>query len=185
MVEVRANGFAQQIVFVLEPIPGDVMLVTPDMLWLRPRRLHRLTRISPDLRLFSGASVSDVTSVDVLGRYSATLRPAADAAGEYVVDLEAGADGTRYPRAVYRIRRDDFRPLEIEFLAASGRSLKSVRYADFAPVLGRTIPTRLIIQDHVYRDATTILLSDFQPVASAEAAAYGPEYLLALPEGGR
>jgi len=185
VVEVRANGFAQQVVFVLEPIPGDVMLVTPDTLWLRPRRLHRLTRIPPDLRLFGGASISDVTSVDVLGSYGATLRATADDTDEYVVDLEATAGGTRYPRAVYRIGRDDFRPLELDFLAASGRSLKSVRYEDFAPVLSRTIPTRLIVEDHVYHDTTTIVLSDFQPVASAEAAAYGPEYLLALPEGGR
>jgi hypothetical protein len=185
VVEVRANGFAQQIVFVLQPIAGDVMLVTPDILWLRPRRLHRLTRIPPDLRLFGGASVSDVTSVDVLGSYGATLRPIADETGDYVVDLEAAARGTRYPRALYRIRREDFQPLELDFLAASGRPLKSVRYEDFAPVLGRTIPTRLVVEDYVYRDTTTIVLSDFRPVARSEAAAYGPEYLLALPEGGR
>jgi hypothetical protein len=184
VVEVRANGFARQVVFVLEPIAGDVMLVTPDMLWLRPRRLHRLTRIPPDLRLFGGASISDVTSVDVLGSYTATLRPVTDDTDEYVVDLEAAA-GTRYPRAVYRVGCDDFRPLALDFLAASGRPLKSVRYADFAPVLGRTIPTRLVVVDHVYHDTTTIVLSDFQPVPTAEAAAYGPEYLLALPEGGR
>jgi hypothetical protein len=73
----------------------------------------------------------------------------------------------------------------LDFLAASGRPLKSVRFEDFAPVLGQTIPTRLVVEDHVYRDTTTIVLSDFQPVASSEAAAYGPEYLLALPEGGR
>lgn len=183
LVEVRANGFAQQLVFVLEPIPGDVMLVTPDVLWLRPRRLHRLTRIPPDLRVFGGASISDVTSVDVLSSYAARLREETGAAADYVVDLDAGAGHVHYPRATYRVRRDDFRPLQIDFLAASGKPLKSVRYEEFAVVLGRTIPTRLLVDDHVYRDTTTVLLSDFEPVAKAEAATFGPEYLLALPDG--
>ena len=181
LVEVRANGFAQQLVFVLEPIPGDVMLVTPDVLWLRPRRLHRLTRIPPDLRVFGGASISDVTSVDVLSSYRARLRE--ETSADYVVDLDAGAGHVHYPRATYRVRRDDFRPLQIDFLAASGKLLKSVRYEEFAGVLGRTIPTRLLVDDHVYRDTTTVLLSDFEPVAKAEAATFGPEYLLALPDG--
>jgi hypothetical protein len=182
LVEVWSNGFAQQLVLVLEPTRGDTMLVTPDIVWLRPRRLHRLTRIPPDLRLFNGASVSDVTSVDVLGSYDATLRSGA-LEGEYIVDLVANKQGVRYPRAAYRIRKQDFRPLSIDFMAASGKPLKSIRYEDFETILGRTIPTRLIVEDHVYRDSATVVLSDFQTLSHVDPAMFTPDYLLSLTDG--
>ncbi len=183
LVEIWANGFAQQLVFVLEPTPGDVMLVTPDVLWLRPRHLHRLTRVPPDLRIFNGASISDVVSVDIVGNYAATLRAESDAGDDYLVELRADVVGLRYPRALYRIRRDDFRPLRIDFLAASGKALKSIRYGDFASVLDHVIPTRLLVEDHVYGDVTTIALSDFEPIADPDAARLSPDFLLALPDG--
>ena len=181
LVEVWSNGFAQQLVLVLEPTRGDAMLVTPDIVWLRPRRLHRLTRIPPDLRLFNGASVSDVTSVDVLGSYDATLRSGTDE-GDYLVDLVANTQGVRYPRASYRIRREDFRPLSIDFMAASGKTLKSIQYENFETILGRTIPTKLIVEDHVYRDTTTVVLSDFQTL-HADPTMFAPDYLLSLNDG--
>ena len=184
LVEVWANGYAQQLVLVLEPTRGDAMLVTPDVVWLRPRRLHRLTRIPPDLRLFNGASVSDVTSVDVLGSYDATLRPGTDEdESEYVVDLMANTPGMRYPRASYRIRREDFHPVSIEFMAASGKPLKSIRYENFEIILGQTLPTKLIVEDHVYQDSATVVLSDFQTLPRVDPAMFAPDYLLSLTDG--
>ena len=179
LVEVRANGFAQQLVLVLEPNRGDAMLVTPDVVWLRPRRLHRLTRVPPELRLFNGASISDVVSVDVLGSYGATLGTASSES-EYVVDLEAAAEHVRYPRATYRIRREGLRPVSIDFLAASGMLLKTIRFEDFQTVLGRTIPTRLIVEDHVYRDSATVVLSAFSALPDVDPATFEPDYLLSL-----
>ena len=178
LVEVRANGYAHQLVFVLEPHKGDVMLATPDEVWIRPRRLHRLTRVPPDLRMFNGATVADVTSVDVLATYDAVLRPSA---GDlYELDLEASKPRVRYPRARYRVRRDDCRPLALEFMAASGALLKTVQYEEFQEVLGRTVPTRLVIDDHVFRDRAVVVLSDFQPIEAPDAAMFVPDYLLSL-----
>ncbi len=159
-VEVRSNGFAQQLVIVLEPSRGDAMLSTPDVVWVRPRRLHRLTRIPPELRMFSAASVGDVTAIDLL-------------------DLTARAD-VRYPRASYTIARDDFRPLQIDFEAASGKILKTVTYGAFTRVFDRVIPTELVVHDRVYRDASVVRLSDFRPLAPVDPAMFTPDYLLTL-----
>jgi len=183
LVEVRSNGLARQLVLVLAPNRGDVLLATPDVVWLRPRRLHRLTRIPPDLRMFNGASVSDVTTVDLRGGYRATLRESsAEAADAYVLDLEAAQDGIRYPRATYWIGRDDFRPRRIEFMAASGRRLKTVVYTDFATVLGQTAPTRLVVEDHVHRDSSVVEMSEFALLGAVDPGMFLPDYLLTLPD---
>ncbi len=198
VVDVRSNGFGQQLVIMLEPNRGDAMLATADVVWLRPRRLHRLTRIPPDLRMFSGASVSDVTSVDLLGGYHATLRSAAGApsgasagstgerseqpGGALLIDLVAAKEGVRYPRAIYAIDARTCRPRRIDFLAASGKPLKTIVYAEFREVLGRVLATRLIIEDHVFRDSSVVTMSEFEPLPAADAAMFDPDYLLALPD---
>ncbi len=179
-VEVRSNGFAQQLVIVLEPSRGDAMLSTPDVVWVRPRRLHRLTRIPPELRMFSAASVGDVTAIDLVGTYVATLADGADPApAPYRLDLTARAD-VRYPRASYTIARDDFRPLQIDFKTASGKILKTVTYGAFTRVFDRVIPTELVVHDRVYRDASVVRLSDFRPLAPVDPAMFTPDYLLTL-----
>ena len=183
LVEVRSNGFAQQLVVVLEPNRGDVMLSTPDVVWLRPRRLHRLTRIPPDLRMFNGASVADVTSIDLVGTYAATLNEEIDGPpGQYRMDLAATREGARYPRAVYLVRREDLTPIQIDFMAASGKVLKTLMYGEFRPVLGRIIPTQLIVRDHVYRDSSIVRMSDFQVLSPLDPAMFEPDYLLTIPD---
>lgn len=183
IVEVRSNGFTQQLVFVLNPSKGDVLLATPDAVWLRPRRLHRLTRIPADLRMFSGASVSDVTSIDLIGNYAPTLRPPDESGSlDYVMDLQSEREGIRYPRASYRIRRDDFQPHRIELMSASGKALKSITYAKFELVLGRRVPTKLIVEDYVYKDVSIIVMSDFQSLPDIDPRMFVPDYLLALPD---
>ena len=179
-VEVRSNGFAQQLVIVLEPSRGDAMLSTPDVVWVRPRRLHRLTRIPPELRMFSAASVGDVTAIDLIGTYTATLAEPADATrAPYRLNLTARRD-VRYPRASYTIARDDFRPLQIDFMTASGKALKTVMYGAFARVFDRVIPTEVVVRDRVYHDASIVRLSDFRPLSPVDPVMFTPDYLLTL-----
>lgn len=182
VVAVQADGFARQLVFVQKPSRGDVMLVTADAVWLRPRRLHRLTRVPPDLRMFNGASVSDVTAIDVRANYVATLRDDGASATEYVVDLVAKRDGVRYPRATYRIQQGSFLPLGLELMAASGKELKRISYARFETVLGRNVPTMLTVEDLVFHDTSVVRMSDFEAVPASDPAMFLPDHLLTLPD---
>ncbi len=182
VVEVRSNGFAHQLVLVLAPHRGDVMLATPDVVWLRPRRLHRLTRIPPELRMFGGASVSDVTTVDLLANYRASLAPDPASPDTWVLDLTATKDRIRYPRARYVVRRDDCRPVRIDFMTRSAKVLKSVSYEQFEEVAGRPIATKLVVHDHVYGDGAVVLLTDFRLLPSSEVNSFTPDYLLSLPD---
>jgi hypothetical protein len=183
LVEIRSDGFARQLIFVMRPSRGDVLLRTGDVTWLRPRRLHRLTRIPPDLRMFNGAAISDVTSVDLLKSYVATVRSeSCVGTDDYVLDLSAIADHVRYPRAMYRVQCDTLRPERIEFMAGSGKGLKTVAYEEFAPILGSTIATRLIVEDHIFRDITIVDMNEFQLLTVHELDAFSPERVLALPD---
>ncbi|MBI3768540.1 MAG: outer membrane lipoprotein-sorting protein [Deltaproteobacteria bacterium] len=160
-----------------------MMLSTPDVVWIRPRHLHRLARIPPDLRMFNSASVADVTSIDVLASYAATLLEQDDGQSEeYRLSLTAIKEGMRYPHATYRVRREDFRPVQIDFMTASGKILKTIVYAEFAGVLGRTIPTKLIVRDHVYRDSSIVRMSDFRVLSPVDPAMFTPDYLLTIPD---
>jgi hypothetical protein len=181
VVEIRSDGFAKQLIVVLRPHPGDVLLKSDDMIWLRPRRLHRLTRIPPDLRIFNGAATADVTAVDLLKTYAVAGQRATCPDGEYVLDLVAALDGVRYPRATYWVTCEAV-PRRIDFMTASGKVLKTVEYADFADVLGARIATRLVIADHVFHDVAIVAMSAFARLEPDEVAAFSPDYLLAMPD---
>jgi hypothetical protein len=182
VVEIRSDGFAKQLIVVLEPSRGDVLLKAEDTIWLRPRRLHRLTRIPPDLRIFNGAATADVTTVDLLKTYAVTgHRETCPGDGEYVLDLVASHDGVRYPRACYRVTCEAV-PRRIDFMAASGKVLKTIEYADFADVLGARIATRLVIEDHIFHDVSIVAMSAFARLDPDDVALFSPDYLLAMPD---
>jgi len=142
--------------------------------------------------MFSAASVGDVTAIDLAGTYAATLADAgsatvADTADDavdatqasYRLDLTARRD-VRYPRASYTIARDDFRPLRIDFMAASGKVLKTVTYGAFARVFDRVIPTEVVVRDQVHGDGSIVRLSDFRELSPVDPAMFTPDYLLTL-----
>ena len=134
--------------------------------------------------MFSAASVGDVTAIDLIGTYTATLAEPADAAIEatrapYRLNLTARRD-VRYPRASYTIAHDDFRPLQIDFMTASGKALKTVMYGAFARVFDRVIPTEVVVRDRVYHDASIVRLSDFRPLSPVDPVMFTPDYLLTL-----
>ena len=182
VVEIRSDGFAKQLILVLQPNRGDVLLKVDDTIWLRPRRLHRLTRIPPDLRMFNGAATADVTAVDLLKTYAVAVHgDTCSSGGEYVLDLVAAHDGVRYPRATYWVGCDAV-PRRIDFMASSGKVLKSIEYGDFADVLGARIATRLVIEDHIFRDVSIVAMSEFARLDPDDVAPFSPDYLLAMPE---
>ena len=87
----------------------------------------------------------------------------------------------RIGRNLFRIlyKRDDIRIGAITDLADPAGLEYLLR---FDTVLGRTIPTKLIVQDHVYKDTSIVLLSDFQMLTNADPKMFVPDYLLALPD---
>jgi hypothetical protein len=182
VVEVRSDGFAKQLIRVLQPTRGDVLLKADDTIWLRPRKLHRLTRIPPELRVFSGAATADVTAVDLLKTYTVTTPPdECPPAGEYVFDLVAARAAVRYPRARYRVTCESL-PRRLEFMTMSGKVLKAIDYAEFADVFGARIATRLVIEDLVVRDVSIMDMSEFALLNPEDVAAFSPDYLLSLPD---
>ncbi len=183
VVEVRSDGFANQLVLVREPRRGDALLKVGDEVWLRPRQLHRLTRIPPELRVFGGAAISDVAAVDLASLYDATVQKGSCEAGaDYVLELATPAPHVRYPRAEYQLDCRTFEPRRIDFMTEGGRVLKTVRYDAFTLVLGARIGTGITIEDHVFRDTSSVRMSQFAFLEDSEPD-YTPAYLLSLDPG--
>lgn len=182
VVEVHSADRTRQLIFVQAPTRGDVMLKAEDTVWLRPRRLHRLTRIPPDLRMFGGVSIADVVAVDLAGSYRARLRvPECNGEGQHVLDLEANDTRPRYARATYSVDCATRLPARLDFLAASGQVLKRIIYRKFASILGRHIATTLVVEDRVFGDVSTIAMSGFEWLGEIDDSMFTPEYLLAVP----
>jgi hypothetical protein len=55
-------------------------------------------------------------------------------------------------------------------------------YGEFRSVLGRIIPTRLVVRDHVYRDTSIVWMSDFQVLSPVDPGMFAPDYLLTIPD---
>ena len=183
VVEVRSNGFARQLVLVRAPRRGDALLKVGDEVWLRPRQLHRLTRIPPELRVFGGAAISDVAAADLAHGYDATIHAGScEDTSDYVLELTATAQRMRYPRVRYRVDCRTREPRRIDFMTADGRILKTVRYERFERVLGTRIGTEFTIEDHIFRDTWVVRMSSFAFLGDAEPE-YTPGYLLSLPPG--
>ena len=49
-------------------------------------------------------------------------------------------------------------------------------------MLGHTIPTKLVVEDYVYKDTSIILMSDFQLTPESKPNMFVPDYLLTLPD---
>jgi len=180
VVEVRSDGFARQLVLVREPRRGDALLKVGDDVWLRPRQLHRLTRIPPELRVFGGAAISDVAAVDLSNIYEATTRKGSCEGGaDYVLELATTTPKVRYPRARYRVDCRTYEPRQIDFMTEAGHVLKTVRYDKLEEVLGSRISTEITIHDHIFHDTSSVRMSAFAFLEENEPD-YTPGYLLSL-----
>jgi hypothetical protein len=181
MIEVRTDGRAGQLITVLEPTRGDRILRRDGEMWLRPRNLHRLTRLPPELRLFGGAAISDVAAVDLLHDYEGRARPeSCQGSADYVLDLVPRGRGGRYAKGVLVVECGRWAPRRLELMTRSGKTLKVIAYADVMPVLDGEIATRLEIEDAVTRDASTVRLFDFAYLTPGETRSLTPEYLLSM-----
>ena len=180
VVEVRSDGFAKQLVLVREPKRGDALLKVGDQVWLRPRQLHRLTRIPPELRVFGGAALSDVVAVDLASTYEPTVREGScDTTADFVLELATTAPHVRYPRAEYRLDCRTYEPRQIDFMTEGRRVLKTVRYDKFEQVLGARVGTEVTVEDHIFGDASSVRMSEFAFLDATEPD-YTPGYLLSI-----
>jgi outer membrane lipoprotein-sorting protein len=149
---------------------GKLLLRDGALLWFHDPSSKATVRLSPRQRLLGNASNGDVVTANFALDYTVALE-----ADEDVVDgdrqtrpahrlrLVSRGEFTPYQEIVLWVDRETNRPLKGRFLSRGGRLLKAAWYRGWAPVLGETRPTEVIIADGFDpRQVTVMGMTHFQ-----------------------
>ncbi len=157
--DVSIKGDSTHVRFLSTRNKGQVLLMRGDDMWYFLPSASRPVRITPVQRLLGNASNGDVArlqySIDYIPRF----------AGEEVIDgtpctileLAAKRRGATYQRVRLAVRTTDAWPVRAECFLTSGRQAKTVFFEQPRQVHGRTVVTRLVIDDAIRPADRTIM----------------------------
>jgi outer membrane lipoprotein-sorting protein len=128
-VRARENGDAR-VEGLSEKEKGRAVLVKGDDLWLLLPNTKRPLKVSPQQRLLGPASGGDLARTRFKDDYAVeSLRADAIEGREvWLLDLKAKRPALTFQRARLTVDRADHAPLRAEFLFASGKVAKTVRF---------------------------------------------------------
>ena len=116
---------------------GRKLLMIENDMWLHTPDIKKAIRISLEQKLTGETSNGDIAKTNFYGDYEAkVLETGAD---QIKMQLDAKAPGTTYKQIIYYIRAKTFVPLKAEFLAASGKLLKTAVYGGIKKMSGRDL----------------------------------------------
>ena len=143
---------------------GQKILRTADEIYLFYPDARELIRLQGaafrDSVMGSDVSYEDLTGGrTLLETYAVTLlgREAVDGADCFKVEMRARARNVAYPRQIIWVDTRLWAARRVEQYSLSGRLLKVVRMEDLRQVSGRTVPMRVLMQDQLKKDSSTIL----------------------------
>jgi outer membrane lipoprotein-sorting protein len=127
---------------------GKVMLMIGETLWIYIPTTRRPLRISPQQRLIGRVSNGDVARANFGEDYNAEVLNQETIEGKecYVLELTAKTSAF-YSKVRYWVEKQTYRPVKAEFVAISGKTLKTAYYEGYKEMAGRMRPTRTIIHD--------------------------------------
>jgi hypothetical protein len=143
---------------------GKLVLYNGRDLWFFDPAAQASIRLSPQQRLLGQAANGDVVSVNFARDYEAT-----SAAEEEVTDgdrrprrcirlaLRAKTPDAAYHRIDMWVAAADQRPVKAQFLAETGRLLKTAYYRRYQPVFGVERPTETVIIDGLEPGWVTVM----------------------------
>ena len=165
-VEVRkyrilSKGNENTVVQVIEPASdrGQVMLMKGRDLWVFMPSVSQPVRLGLAQRLTGQVANGDLARANFTGDYIPKVLRTDTIDGEayYVLELTAVDRGVTYNKVTYWVRQSNFRPHRAEFYSLSNRLLKTARYENYKPMLGKPRPTRLVMEDALRKDEESVL----------------------------
>lgn len=143
---------------------GKLVLYNGRDLWLHDPAAQASIRLSPQQRLLGQAANGDVVTVNFARDYearSATEEEITDGDRQprrcqRLVLVARGADAA-YHRIEMWLDAADQRPVKAQFLAESGRLLKTAYYRRYQPVFGVLRPTETVIIDGLEPGWVTVM----------------------------
>jgi outer membrane lipoprotein-sorting protein len=158
---VLSKGNENSLVMTTEPASerGQILLMKGRDLWIFMPDLSQPIRLSMSQRLTGQVANGDLARANFAGDYNATILRTDSINGEkyYVLELTGVDRGVTYHKVLYWVRQSNFWPYRAEFYSLSNRLLKTARYENFQPVLGKQRPTRIVMEDAMRKGAQSLL----------------------------
>ena len=138
---------------------GKSMLMLEDDIWIFLPRVNKPVRVPLKNRLLGEVSIGDMTRTNFSHDYLATLIGEETIEGEaaYVLDLKAKSPAKAYGSIKYWVAKKNYRPIQAEYFTVSGKSLKTVTFADFTQAAGNLRPLQATFYDSIRKDKKSIL----------------------------
>ncbi|HEY7166740.1 MAG TPA: outer membrane lipoprotein-sorting protein [Candidatus Binatia bacterium] len=138
---------------------GQVLLMRGRDLWAFLPTLSQPVRLALSQRLTGQVANGDLARANFSGDYTPTVTGTETIKGQqyYVLDLKAVDRGVTYHRVIYRVNKTNFRPLNAEFYAVSGKLLKTCSYENFKETGGAIRPTTLVMEDALNQGTKSVL----------------------------
>jgi len=139
------------LVMILEPASerGQIMLMKGRDLWVFMPGISQPIRLGLAQRLTGEVANGDLARSNFSGDYTPSRLRIDKINGEdyQVLELLAVDRGVTYHRVLLWVNPSNFRPLKAEFYSLSNRLMKTCSYENFADVVGKRRPTRLVMED--------------------------------------
>lgn len=134
---------------------GRKLLMIENDMWLHTPDIKKAIRISLEQKLTGETSNGDIAKTNFYGDYeSKVLEIKAD---QIKLQLDAKAAGTTYKQIIYYVHTKTYVPIKAEFLAASGKLLKTAVYGGIKKMAGRDLVTEIKIADGLQKNRTSKL----------------------------
>lgn len=158
---VLSKGNENSVVMTTAPASerGQILLMKGRDLWVFMPEVSQPIRLSLSQRLTGQVANGDLARANFAGDYNPTILRTDTIDGEkyYVLELIGVDRSVTYHKVLYWVQQSNFWPYRAEFYSLSDRLLKTARYENFLPILGKHRPTRLVMTDALRTGEVSIL----------------------------
>ena len=153
MVKSNTTSLAEQ----TEPSAarGRKLLMIENDMWLHTPDIKKAIRISLEQKLTGETANGDVAKTNFYGDYEAKIIEKNDQ--HIKMDMTAKVSGTTYKKIIYYVNAKTFAPMKAEFLAVSGKLLKTAVYGKIKNMSGKEMVTEVLIADGLQKSKTSRL----------------------------
>lgn len=158
---------------------GKSMLMLQDDVWVFLPRLRKPVRVPLKQRLLGEVAIGDMTRTNFSHDYTASLLGEESVNGKsaYKLELQAKSPKKPYHQIHYWVEKETFRPIQAEYFAVSGKSLKTAMWKEFSNQGGVTRPRTIEYQDSINKSKKSILIFENFTKKNLEDRMFTKQYL--------
>ncbi|WP_197716581.1 outer membrane lipoprotein-sorting protein [Methylocaldum marinum] len=138
---------------------GQIMLMRGRDFWAFMPSVSQPIRLPLSQKLTGQVANGDLARANFAGDYSPQIIRSEENEGReyYVLQLTAVDRSVTYPRVLYWVDKENYRPYKAEFYTLSNRLFKTCTFQNFVKMEGEIRPTQLVMRNALKKDEQSIL----------------------------